>query len=68
MSIQSVKHDVKHDISEKRITSTEVNQYQHQIADRDEMKRLMLMGKNRTEEQQRRFEQLQHIYILIKIK
>ena len=62
LSIQSVKHDVKHDISEKRITSTEVNQYQHQIADRDEMKRLMLMGKNRTEEQQRRFEQLQHIY------
>ena len=60
--IQSIKHDVKHDISEKRITSTEVNQYQHQIADRDEMKRLMLMGKNRTEEQQRRFEQLQHIY------
>ena len=62
LSIQSVKHDIKHDISEKRITSTEVNQYQHQIADRDEMKRLMLMGKNRTEEQQRRFEQLQHIY------
>ena len=26
------------------------------------MKRLMLMGKNRTKEQQRRFEQLQHIY------
>ena len=62
LSIQSVKHDIKHDISEKGITSKEVNQYQHQIADRDEMKRLMLMGKNRTEEQQRKFEQLQHIY------
>ena len=45
LSIQSVKHDVKHDISKKRITSKEVNQYQHQIADRDEMKRLMLMGR-----------------------
>ena len=32
------------------------------MAERDEMRRLMLIGKNRTEEQERRFIELQQIY------
>lgn len=53
---------LKRAITSSRVTSKEFNKVQQRMAERDEMRRLMLIGKNRTEEQERRFIELQQIY------
>lgn len=53
---------LKRAITSSRVTSKEFNKAQQRMAERDEMRRLMLIGKNRTEEQERRFIELQQIY------
>ena len=56
--IQSVKNDVAH----SGVTNNEINNAQQEIAERNEMKRLQIIGRNRTEEQEKRYAELQHIY------
>ena len=53
---------LKRAITSSRVTSKEFNKVQQRMAERDERRRLMLIGKNRTEEQERRFIELQQIY------
>lgn len=53
---------LKRAITSSRVTSKEFNKAQQRMAERDEMRRLMLIGKNKTEEQERRFIELQQIY------
>lgn len=56
--MQSVKNDVAH----SEVTINEINDEQQEIAERNEMKRLQIIGCNRTEEQEKRYAELQHIY------
>ena len=56
--IQSVKNDVAH----SEVTIDEINDEQQEIVERNEMKRLQFIECNRTEEQEKRYAELQHIY------
>lgn len=53
---------VKQSITRSQVTSKEFNKSQHTIAEREEMRRLIFMGRNLTAEQQQRLTQLQQIY------
>ena len=53
---------VKQSITRSHVTSKEFNKSQHTMAEREEMKRLMFIGRKLTAKQQQRLTQLQQIY------
>ena len=62
LSTKNLESDISESISECQISADEVNNFQHEIVDRDEYRRLMVMGRTRTAEQEKRFVELQNIY------